>query len=137
MVHPACQSIAVAFLSLVTLSLSHREEPPNADEYAAVGFYLVAFVDRDSQSVAESEQRQKNRLGDSPHVVHLKVVKAKSELLTLALVRGSAGKKWVIEYLQVEPKMTCVFAEPLIRDLIEAWDSDLLDEFAHYLTDEE
>lgn len=110
------------------------EEPPNAAEYASRGVYLVMFRYPHSQSAGESKSRIERRLGDSPHLIEVKFIEREGELLAAAAVRGIAGRNWLVELLQADPKMAVFFVDLLTLQLINEAEMDILRDFARLLS---
>lgn len=111
------------------------KEPPNAAEYASRGIYLVMFQDNASPSIEESQRRMTERLGSSQNLIDTKFVKDGDRVTVLAVVRGAAGRQWLIENLQTEPRLAISFAELLTKSLIDQVDGNMLREFEKYLPD--
>jgi hypothetical protein len=109
------------------------DDPPNAAEYASRSVYLVMFTDEYSPSMDESKQRISRRLGDTQHLIDTKFVEDNGEVTVMALVRGAAGVKWLVENLRTKPKMAIHFADLLTHELIRQAKNDLLREFEKHL----
>jgi hypothetical protein len=130
--HAALSDEAVLQADLAYRQLTNVA-PPNAADYALRGLFLVMVQDRDARSPEESKQRLTRRLGGARHLLEIKVLETDGRITPVAVVRGLAGRQWLIEELQKEPKMAVSFAEPLTRELINQAGTDVLRDFERLL----
>ena len=94
-------------------------EPPNAEEYASRGVYVVICSGRPARTLEEAQQSVSRRLGKSEHVLLTQGLDEKGEKNVIVLVRGRAGLDWLVENLKAEPHLPIYFAGLLTRELIE------------------
>lgn len=109
-------------------------EPPNLDEYAKRGVYVVMFGNEAASTIAASKAYVAERLGDSERILEAKHLDEDSNISVIMLVRGSAGMDWLIKKLQAPPKLPIYFAGLLTPQLIEQ--SKPLKGFEKYLSAE-
>ena len=109
------------------------EEPPNAADYASRGLFLVMILDPSSRSIEELKRRMAQRLADAQHLIDQKFVENDGEAMVLAVVRGTAGRKWLVGAVQSDPKLRVVFADLLTRELIDQADNNVLRDFEKLL----
>jgi hypothetical protein len=72
-------------------------------------------------------------LGDSQHLVETKFIERDGRVQVLAVVRGMAGSKWLVEDLQKEPKMSMIFVDLLTHELVDQSGNDVLRDFERHL----
>ncbi|QDU48987.1 hypothetical protein [Gimesia panareensis] len=94
-------------------------EPPNAEEYASRGVYLVICSGRPARTLEEAEQLVSRRLGKNEHVIHTQGLDEKGQKNVIVIVRGRAGIDWLVENLKTEPHLPIYFADLLTPELIE------------------
>jgi len=105
------------------------ESPPNAEDYAERGQYLILFRDAAAKSPAEVRDRLTPRVKGSPHVIATRFPESSEGVMGVVVVRGLAGQKWLIETLRPVPGVQILFADLLNQELIrqsdEAWVREL------------
>jgi hypothetical protein len=110
--------------ALVQADAAYRQltdtEPPNAADYASRGVFIVLFEGPRNQSAEDAKQQIAKRLGDSEHLLAIKVIDAEGHRTVVVVVRGAAGKHWLIEKLQTEPQVPIQFVDLLTREFIDA-----------------
>lgn len=108
-------------LPLVTMAYTQLtgSEPPNADEYASRGVYVVICSGRPARTLEEAQQLVSRRLGKNEHVILTQGLDEKGEKNVIVLVRGRAGLDWLVENLKAEPHLPIYFAGLLTREMIE------------------
>ena len=133
--HAKLSDVAVIQADLAYRQLT-GEQPPNHADYASRGLFLVMFQDPSAKSAAGSKIRITKRLGKSDYLIDTKFVEDNRQVAVMAVVRGFAGQKWLIDELQSDPKLPVLIAEPLTRELIDQADKGqgkLLEDFKKHL----
>lgn len=108
-------------LPLVTMAYTQLtgSEPPNAEEYASRGVYVVICSGRPARTLEEAQQLVSRRLGKNEHLILTQGLDEKGEKNVIVLVRGRAGLDWLVENLKAEPHLPIYFAGLLTREMIE------------------
>jgi hypothetical protein len=128
--------------ALVQADLAYREltemQPPNAADYASRGVFIVLLVGARDRSAEDMKQQLAKRLGESEHLLAIKVIDVERYRTAVVVVRGADGKQWLIEKLHMAPQVEIQFVDLLTRDLIDMTKpegSDPLRDLEQYLPD--
>ena len=107
--------------------------PPNVSAYAERGFFIIALTDRASFRTQESKRHAEGLLANSRYVADWQFYEADGQASCLAVVRGIAGKDWLIQELESHSDLSPIFAELLNQELIDGARNDAFKQFESLL----
>lgn len=95
------------------------EAPQNAEDYATRGLFVVIASGSGSDKVDATRARLIERLGESEHLVDMKVVELNGKVMVLALARGRIGQTWLVEKMQLNPRFQLLAVDLLTREFVD------------------
>lgn len=110
-------------------------EPPNADDYANRGLYVILLFNNSFTSSEATEKQMKQRFGKNSTVLESVVSEIDGQLGALVLVRGFSGVRAFIADTQNTSGASIGLAELLSRELVDQAANGMLEPFRRYLAD--